>query len=319
MSGPLVTVVTPVYNGERYLAECIESVIAQTYESWEYVIVDNCSTDATGEIAERFAAVDGRVRYERHDEFVDVIASFNRGFGVLSEQSVYFKMLGADDWLFPECIARMVDVAERAPEVGIVGGYRLNGRHVDLAYFPYREHTQSGRDVVAADVRTEIIGPPSAHMFRADVIRERTPFYDPTFRHADTEAAYWALMRSDFGIVHQVVTYNREQTSTETVSSNRIESYAPDRLRILVRYGQEVFAPDAYRAELRAQLDAYRRVLLRVVAGWHLKHRIRRGAVRIDGFRAYHERALALLGEEAGPDRDVQRLVSLGRRVLALY
>jgi glycosyltransferase involved in cell wall biosynthesis len=47
---PLVWVMTPVYNGERYLAECIESVLAQTHENWQYLVVDNCSSDGTSEI-----------------------------------------------------------------------------------------------------------------------------------------------------------------------------------------------------------------------------------------------------------------------------
>ena len=51
---PLVSVATPVYNGERHLAECIESVLAQTYQNWEYIIVNNCSTDRTREIAESY-------------------------------------------------------------------------------------------------------------------------------------------------------------------------------------------------------------------------------------------------------------------------
>ena len=50
---PLVSVVTPVYNGEPYIAECIESILAQTYSNWEYIIVDNRSTDATQLIAEK--------------------------------------------------------------------------------------------------------------------------------------------------------------------------------------------------------------------------------------------------------------------------
>src|SRR5262249_9603478 len=157
-----------------------------------------------------------------------------------------------DDWLFPECLARMVELAERIPTVGIVGGYRLNGRQVDLDHYPYWEDAQPGREVVAADLRRppEVIGAPTALLIRRELIRKRTPFYAPTFRHADTEAAYWALMQSDFGLVHQVVTYNREESSAETVSSNRIESYTPDRLRMLVRYGPEIFPADVYRREL---------------------------------------------------------------------
>ena len=53
---PLVSVVIPVYNGSDYLTECVESVVAQEYESWECTIVDNASDDRTPEIAARFAA-----------------------------------------------------------------------------------------------------------------------------------------------------------------------------------------------------------------------------------------------------------------------
>jgi glycosyltransferase involved in cell wall biosynthesis len=49
---PLVSVVTPVYNGAEYLRQCIESVLAQSYENWDYLIVNNCSKDRTLEIAQ---------------------------------------------------------------------------------------------------------------------------------------------------------------------------------------------------------------------------------------------------------------------------
>ena len=128
---------------------------------------------------------------------------------------MYCKVLGADDWLFPECLAKMVEVAEGNPAVGVVGGYRLNGRQVDLDGYPYWQPTQPGREVITADLRSSLplLGTPSALLLRCELMRHRTPFYDPTFRHADTEAAYWALSRSDYGLVHQVVTYNREATS----------------------------------------------------------------------------------------------------------
>ena len=60
-------------------------MLGQTFRDWEYVIVDNCSTDGTREIAERYAAADRRIRYERHAEYVDVIPSHNRAFATLEE------------------------------------------------------------------------------------------------------------------------------------------------------------------------------------------------------------------------------------------
>ena len=74
---PLVTVVTPVYNGEKYLAQSIESVLAQTYQNWEYVIVNNCSTDRSRAIAAHYAAKDSRVRIHDNTQFVGVIANYN--------------------------------------------------------------------------------------------------------------------------------------------------------------------------------------------------------------------------------------------------
>ena len=63
---PLVSVVTPVHNGEAFLRECIESVLAQTYSHWEYIIVDNCSTDRTLEIASEYAIKDTRIKILPH-------------------------------------------------------------------------------------------------------------------------------------------------------------------------------------------------------------------------------------------------------------
>src|SRR5262249_50352387 len=62
MSSPSVSVLVPAYNGEKFLGVCLDSVLAQTYQDWELVIVDDCSTDATRDIAEAYALRDSRVR-----------------------------------------------------------------------------------------------------------------------------------------------------------------------------------------------------------------------------------------------------------------
>src|SRR6185503_300851 len=134
---PLVSVVTPVYNGERHLVECIESVLAQTYERWEHTIVDNCSTDRTREIAERYAKKDARIRVHPNSTFVDLLPNHNIAFRQISPAAAYCKVVQADDWIFPECLERMVAVAEAHPTVGVVGAYRLDGAKVDCDGLPY--------------------------------------------------------------------------------------------------------------------------------------------------------------------------------------
>ncbi len=67
---PLVSIVTPVYNGEKFLAEAIESVLGQTYPNWEYTIVENCSIDHTLEIAQSYAIKDKRIRIYENQELL---------------------------------------------------------------------------------------------------------------------------------------------------------------------------------------------------------------------------------------------------------
>src|SRR4030067_2974473 len=115
---PLVTVLTPVYNGEGYLAECIESVLKQDYRHWEYIIVNNCSTDRTLEIASSYASRDPRIRIVTNPSFVGVIENHNIAFGLIPIDSKYCKVVSADDWLAPECLSSLVRVAEAFPSVG---------------------------------------------------------------------------------------------------------------------------------------------------------------------------------------------------------
>ena len=118
---PLVSIVTPVYNNADDLPECIESVLAQTYQNWDYTIVNNCSTDGSGEIARRYASKYPRIRVLDNKQFLRVIRNHNHALRQISPESKYCKMVFADDWIFPRCIEEMVAVAEENPSVGIVG------------------------------------------------------------------------------------------------------------------------------------------------------------------------------------------------------
>ena len=149
MPTPLVSVVTPVHNGAEYLRECIESVLAQTYPNWDYTIVDNSSTDNTAEIAAEFAKRDGRIRHVRFDDLVGAIENHNRAFAAIAPGSEFCKVVQADDWMYPECLERMVDAAQSAENVGIVSAYRLWETDVDLVGLPYWRSVVGGREILA--------------------------------------------------------------------------------------------------------------------------------------------------------------------------
>lgn len=107
---PRVSIGLPVYNGERYLEACLDSLLAQTYTDFELIISDNASTDGTENICRAYVAKDQRVRYYRNATNVGVGRNFNRVFELSTGE--YFKWASADDLCKPEHLKRCLDVLE---------------------------------------------------------------------------------------------------------------------------------------------------------------------------------------------------------------
>jgi glycosyltransferase involved in cell wall biosynthesis len=128
------------------VAECIESVLRQTYRNWEYILVDNCSTDGSNVIVERYVSRDERLRLLRNATFLSQAQNHSLGLRQISPKSKYCKIVHADDWIFPECLERMVALAESDESVGIVAAYSLEGVAIGGAGFPYTASVISGRE-----------------------------------------------------------------------------------------------------------------------------------------------------------------------------
>lgn len=112
---PKVSIGIPVYNGEKFVAEAIESVLCQTFEDIELVISDNASTDRTPEICQAYAAKDERVHYFRAEKNLGAAWNFNRVFEL--SQGEYFQWLSHDDLIAPECLQKCVPVLDSDPSV----------------------------------------------------------------------------------------------------------------------------------------------------------------------------------------------------------
>ena len=267
-AGPLVSVLTPVYNGEAYLSQCLDSVLAQSYGRWEHVLVDNASSDATGEILRAYARRDARIRVITNDRHVSVIPNHNIATRQIAAESRWCKFLSADDTLLPECLERMVTLGEAQPTIGLVSSYQLQGDKVGLAGLPYPSPVTPGRTIARESLlgRLNVFGGASAHMFRADLVRARTPFYDEGNLHADVAACYDVLQSSDFGFVHQVLTFARPHRGSLTFSvARRLNTYLLGHLKILSQYGAVFLEPAEYARVLEQRLDVYYTFLARAL------------------------------------------------------
>jgi glycosyltransferase involved in cell wall biosynthesis len=258
-SQPLVSVVTPVYNCAEYLSECIESVLAQTYQNWDYTIVNNCSTDGTAEIARRYAARDPRVKVYENREFLRAVQNHNHALRQISPASKYCKIVFADDWIFPACLEEMVALAEEHPSAGFVGAYGLKNNEVIWAGLPYPSRLVTGREICRRLFLDHlyVFGSATSLLYRSSIVRASDPFYNESNIHADMEACVSALRTCDFGFVHQVLTFSRVRTgSLETVSSD-FNSIAAGRLHDLVIYGQNFLSEEEYAACVNRSVGLY--------------------------------------------------------------
>jgi glycosyltransferase involved in cell wall biosynthesis len=289
---PLVSVVTPVFNGERYLRECIESVLTQTYDNWDYTIVNNCSTDRTLEIAQAYAARDARIRIHNNETFVRVIQNFNIAYRQISPESKFCKPLAADDMLLPECLEKMVRVAEENPSVAIVSAHGLYscaemgmpGRGV-----PYGQTVLPGRELCRAYLLGKsppvFVVPSTFTLFRSDIVRSRYAFYNESTLHADSEASLEFLEHHDFGFVQQILTFSRVEDGSLTSFSQSVNTGLPHHLYVLAKYGPRHLTEAELRHQIRAKLRDYYRYL-----GWQVFKR------RDREFWRFHRGKLASLG-----------------------
>lgn len=260
---PLVSIVTPVYNGEKFLAEAIESVLGQTYSNWEYTIVENCSRDHSLEIAQSFAVKDKRIRIYKNQELLPATENFNHTMHQISDSSKYCKVLHADDLLFPECLASMVEVAETYPTTGIISCYRLEGNRVRNDGISYDVQFLTGREVCRRTLMGGyffVFGTPSSLLLRSDIVRLHDPFYTPRF-FTDTESCFSVLKESDFGFVHQVLIYTRLHGESMTSSVENLGMALLGNLDMLIRFGGFYLNQDEYKACLSKRLHDYYRFL----------------------------------------------------------
>lgn len=258
-SQPLVSVIVPLYNCVEFLSECLESLLAQTYQNWNCTIANNCSTDGSQEIAYKYANADSRIRVHENHQFLKAVPNFNVGLRQMSADCKYCKILFSDDWLFPECLERMVSVAEENPSVGIVGAYGLQGRQVMWAGLPYPSRLIPGRDVVRKLFLEDlyVFGTGTSVLFRADLVRNRDPFFNESNLHADSEACVALLKDSDFGFVNQVLTATRVRPGSLFAFSTQVNTLIAGRLHDLVTFGRDFLSEQEFKECLDRKLSEY--------------------------------------------------------------
>jgi glycosyltransferase involved in cell wall biosynthesis len=268
MQKPLVSVVTPVRNGAAFIRECIESVQAQDYQAYEHIVVDNCSTDHTADIAERYAADDQRIRVIRNPAPVPMIRNWNTALAAMAIDSVWCKTLHGDDYLYEGCLRKMVALGSADPTIGVIGSLRNRGAQVECEGLPPGISRFSGREIACGFLtRTVFAIAPTSGMIRTDLVRSRHPFYPEDYLHADIAAYLDILHGTNFGFIPEVLAFSRVHANSvsATVASQK-RTLEREWIRLLDEFGPRYFPDTELRRLKQEQVRRSLRVICKGIA-----------------------------------------------------
>jgi glycosyltransferase involved in cell wall biosynthesis len=192
LATPLISVVMPVYNGERFLAEAIESILNQTLRNFEFIIVDDASTDNTPVILEQYSQKDRRIISHRKHDNEGIVVALNTGLKLAHAK--YIARMDQDDISLPERLDEQVGYLELHPEVGLLGSQisfldQDGIRSPTIVSYP-------GDDL---SIRwAALFYNPFAHpamMFRRALLIEHALSYDPAFQNGEDYHLWSRMLR----------------------------------------------------------------------------------------------------------------------------
>jgi len=178
MNTPCVSVLMPVRNGGRYVEEAIQSILRQTFHDFEFIIIDDGSTDETGAFIERFRLIDSRVRVHSQPG-QGLVAALNRGLSLARGR--YIARMDADDVSLPDRLAVQVAFMESHPAVGICGTWieTFGSPQSDVRRYP-----SDGERISAWLLFESVLAHPSV-MIRNEVLAQHGLSYDAAVPHAE--------------------------------------------------------------------------------------------------------------------------------------
>ena len=239
---PQVSVIMLVYNGERFVAEAMDSILAQTLSDLELIVVDDCSTDASAAIVRDYASRDERVRLVQLDHNQGLASARNSGIAV--SRGEFIAVMDCDDISLPRRLEKQMEFLQSHPNIGVVGTF-LQTASADLTGRKNHEYPQQHAFIVLYWILsggTTFAGP--AYMARRDILMS-VGRYEESRRVADDKELFSRLyLKTRFANLPEALyVYRRheEQHSATLLREQQIEKNAI-RLRWLKRIGVDASA-----------------------------------------------------------------------------
>lgn len=223
----LVSIVLPTYNGERFLADSIESVINQTYKNWELIIINDCSIDKTLEIAQAYAAKDERIKVYSNNKNLKIPKSLNYGFSMAKGE--YFTWTSDDNIYKPEAIEYMVDFLQKNKNIDMVtckNDFINEDKTLNKKNMDFMERTQ-----FELWKRCNI---GACFMYTRDIALKVGGYSEAMFCAEDYD--YWYRIAIEGNIAYSDENLYLYRINSQSLSSTRWYKTAENSLKIRIKY-----------------------------------------------------------------------------------
>jgi glycosyltransferase involved in cell wall biosynthesis len=240
-----VSICLPMYNGEKFLAQAIESVLAQTHENFELLIADDRSSDRSYALAERYAKNDKRIVLWINERNTGIFANYNECLKRASGE--YIKLFAQDDVLEKTCVEKLATVLQDHEKVGLVSCARTvidnNGIESGVERFFEQDVSISGIQVIKDYVRSFVyrVGTPCQVMFRKEHMG--TGFDPGYYLSGDIEYFLHILEEGDFFYLSEPLVKFRRHPGSVTVGALKDLSFVSDPFKIAQRYARFLAEP----------------------------------------------------------------------------
>lgn len=236
----LVSILLPVFNGGKFLEAAIDSVLAQTHENFELIVVDDCSTDGSVAISERLKDQDSRIKFFQNESNVGLFANYNRCLEYAS--GAYVKPFAQDDLQAPTAVEKMLQVLEQDQTIALTSCARniidAEGHVTKTRCVIPESRTLRGQEAILYNMLalTNWIGEPSTVMFRKQFAG--TGFDTTLFHYGDLDMWFRVLLNGEYHFIAEPLASFRTHPGSATSKNLSGLLFALDIISMSERYAQ---------------------------------------------------------------------------------
>ena len=296
---PTISICLPVYNGEHYLKDAIDSALHQTFEDFELLIADDCSSDSSEDIIADCARLDPRIKHWRNKHNLGLFENYNEAMRHASGK--YIKLYAQDDFWEPTILARQFDTLVASPEVALVSCARRivdeNGRELKVMRERSGNTLMSYDEVLKENLLglKNAIGEPSTVMFARDHIGDG---FDKTLYHlGDIEYWFRVIGKYKYMYLDEVLCSFRTHSRSTTSKNSKGLRFALDMIKLGKRYR-------SFLDEIGVGEETYSRLVAEATAT-HVKYLSRKQSISLPDLLSVKNESLESLTEDLDGFKEV--------------